>query len=79
MQEVVYGGLPYLIDTSSGLVHREVGVGGGAGAGLLQLAGRWIGGRVLFTPPTTERELYTALAAYLQVCVAVGLRGRGGG
>jgi hypothetical protein len=29
--------------------------------------GRWVEGRVVFTPPTTELEFYSALATYLQV------------
>jgi hypothetical protein len=39
-----------------------------AGDTVPEPVGRWVEGRVVFTPPTTELEFYSALATYLQVC-----------
>lgn len=67
LQEVVVNGRPYLLDRASGDVYKDV-----AGDSVPEQVGRWVQGRVVFTPPTTELELYQGLATYLQVWIGSG-------
>lgn len=61
-QETVVSGKPYLMDNSTGLVYKVTPAGNAP-----EIAGKWVQGRVVFTPPTTEVELYTEMAEYLKV------------
>ncbi len=56
------GGRPYLLDRASLTVYKDV-----SAHTVPELVGKWVHERVVFRPPTTEVELYVALAEYLQV------------
>ena len=51
----------YLLDHSSRTVYKDV-----SSEAVPEACGKWVQGRVVFIPPTSEVELWGAVTAYLQ-------------